>query len=244
MTCVKTGAGPSRAPRGQRNTRTGLGCLLALCAALSAAAQQPSVLLYGATLDAGRQFAVDSALVRGWRVLSVGAESAVFEQTLEEAEDEQSESPSRVIRVFAWFAPESAGLRVYLRAEEIENPDTDEEWASDVTGAYTDNLIHALSSLRASWDRASPGQALRPESPTAQPRSPDPARASIRTSSARLGTWAYYAERYAQSRGCELADSGAELEAAGQEWEQHLVSCQDGRKLRVHCRYGDCTAAP
>jgi hypothetical protein len=206
--------------------------------------QEPSVLLFGATLDQARELAVSAATAKDWRLLSSTPAGAAFEQTLEDAEVEQGSAPLRVIRIFVRFEWESAGVRVLLRAEEIEMPGSEREWMTDVTARYGDNLTNALSSLRANWDAAASrgaanagylrGQDIVPES--VQPQYP--------SAFPRVGTWAYYAESYAQSRGCALTDTGAELEAAGQDWEQHLVGCRDGRHMRVHCRYGECTGAP
>ena len=58
--------------------------------------------------------------------------------------------------------------------------------------------------------------------------------------------------RRAMARAAELGiffatvhcgESRAMLEAAGQDWERHLVKCLDGRQIQVHCHYGDCTGA-
>ncbi|MBS1203089.1 MAG: hypothetical protein H6R22_1598 [Chromatiaceae bacterium] len=110
-------------------------------------------------------------------------------------------------------------------------------------GATLDQ-VNALTSLRASWDAAAPARA--PNAGYVPDRGVAPGQVQSPRSSVppRVGTWAYYAEGYARSRGCALTDSGAELEAAGPDWERHRVSCRDGRQIRVYCRYGDCTGAP
>ena len=55
-----------------------------------------------------------------------------------------------------------------------------------------------------------------------------------------VGTWAYYAEQFAISRGCELSEIGAELISGNSADELHLVHCQDGSSLRVRCDREGC----
>ncbi len=55
-----------------------------------------------------------------------------------------------------------------------------------------------------------------------------------------VGTWAYYAERYAEGCGCTLADLGAVLEWRTGGVELHRVYCTDGRQLLVRCATGSC----
>lgn len=208
------------------------------------AAQAPSVLLFGASLTAARDFAVTVAADRGWRVLAIAPAGATFEQTLEETDSDLGPAPARAIRVYADFAEESDGIRVSLHAEEWGAPGTDEEWMTDVTGTYGENLSNALSSLRAKWDAGSvestgdtAGRGSRlPSGAGDAARSPPDYRS--------VGTWAYYAEDYARDQGCELTDVGAVLESAGPEWELHRIDCRDGRKIRVRCSHGDCTRRP
>lgn len=223
--------------------------VLLLPAVLVAASPGPTVLLYGADLGQARDLAIGSALERGWRLVSSAADGVTFEQTLEEAEAEEGSGPVRVIRVSARFSPEGGGVRVQLSAQEVEHPGRAGEWFADVTDRYGLNLANALSSLRARWDARFPSQVPRripdqiPWSDAATPV-PRPPAAGRGESPGAVGTWAYYAEGYAQSRGCVLTDAGARLESAGSDWERHRVPCQDGRLLRVYCRFGDCTAAP
>jgi len=224
--------------------------------ALPLASPGPTVLLYGAILEQARHFAIDSALDRGWRLVSATAESVTFEQTLAEDPEKEGSTPLRVIRVLARFSQEGDGVRIQLTAQEVESPGQAEESAADVTDRYGLNLANALSSLRARWDAhrsTTPAPQLTDRASDGfrdgfndvpQRRDPTPANLDRDESPGRVGTWAYYAERYAQSRGCVLADSGARLESAGAEWECHRVPCQDGSWLRVYCRFGDCTTTP
>jgi hypothetical protein len=206
-----------------------------------AAASVPGVLLYGATPEQARDFAIESAYRRGWSVPAVGATTAGFEQVLEESDPDDPLALRHVIHISASFVEETAGTRVLLSAREVWISATGEEWSTDVTERYAENLGNALSSLRRKWDEDR-------EAAGVSEREPDRTRAPLRESpdsrakSKPVGTWAYYAERYAESRGCMLTDTETLLEASGPEWEQHRVTCRDGRSLRVHCRLGDCTA--
>lgn len=207
--------------------------------------ENPGVLLIGATTKQASDLAASSATQKGWRLLWVTPEEAAFEQTLSPSGDDDAGAPLRLIRVFARFEQESAGARVLLRAEEVEAPDGGPERGTDATEGYRDNLEHALSSLRTRWET---GSAASGADETGRRTDQDLAREPVTTSHlqapSEVGTWAYYAEGYAQSRGCMITDSGALLEAAGPDWERHLVGCRDGRRLRVFCSHGDCTGSP
>lgn len=218
--------------------------LLLLLAGIFPAQADPNVLLFGATLSSARALAMESALQRGWTLVADDSAAITFEQVLEE--DAWGETPTRVIRVHTRFAEESGGVRVVLSADELESPGTGEQWIYDVTDRYAENLGNALSSLRAKWDTAHPGgsQGTGPVRHRPAPLQPPGPHNATTTSQGRVGTWAYYAERYAQSRGCELNEQGAVLEAAGESWEHHRVGCLDGSEMRIRCRYGDCTSAP
>ena len=222
----------------------GTGACLLLATSLALSQQEPSVLLFGATLDRARDLAVSSATQKGWRLLSVTPATAVFEQTLEGSGGDDDTGPARVIRVFARFDEESGGVRVLLRAEEVEEPGKADEWMAEVTTRYADNLSNALASLRASWDAAAPARAANTGYVADPGVAPGQVQSPVPGVLPRVGIWAYYAEGYARSRDCTLADSGAELEAAGPDWERHRVSCRDGDQIRVYCRHGDCTGAP
>jgi len=214
--------------------------LLTLIGGVRPLQAEPNALLFGATLDAARTLALDSAVLKGWDVVDVDATGATFEQVLEE--DEWGEAPLLLIRVHADFVEEASGVRVLLRAQEVELPFTPDEWVYDVTTELGDNLDHALSKLRARWDSGRAGS-TRIDSGQAGPAPTDGADADTDNGGGAVGTWAYYAERYAESRGCRLNDRGAVLEAAGQDWEQHRIRCLDGSVMHVQCRNGDCTSA-
>lgn len=217
--------------------------LLLLQLTVAQALQNPNAFLFGASLSNARAFAVENAKRRGWSIQKVTASTALFEQILEGDETDGVLVVRRLLRVRAEFTEESAGIRVYLSAEEVEWPATDREWMSDVTERYTDNLMNALSSLRDKWDAQRDDPASLPSSPSSLVTGKvDPG--TGRMAPEAVGTWAYAAERYAQSRGCELTDRTTELESSGQDWEQHRVFCQDGTQIIVRCRYGDCTTRP
>ena len=214
--------------------------LLLLHLTVAQALQNPAVLLFGATLTDARAFAVEHAARRGWSIREVTANAALFEQVLDGEETDGILVVQRLLQIRAEFAEESAGIRVSLHAEEVEWPETDREWMTDVTGRYADNLTNALSSLRGKWDVRREDSAGLPEAPSSPFRDGVPPDASRMTAEL-IGTWAYAAERYAQSRGCELGEQATQLESSGQEWEQHRVFCQDGSQIVVRCRHGDCT---
>jgi hypothetical protein len=237
----------SRAPARQRSRIGPSGhaltlLLLLLLGACACAASQPSVLLFEANLGDARAFAVETASSRGWRVLSLTSSAAVFEQILEGDEEVGILVAERTLRVFADFVEESDGVRVSLRAEEVESPGTDDERLTDVTESYADNLANALASLRGKWDARRGGPAIDAEAhPSGIVGSLAPE--SSQASAPAVGDWAYAAERYAISRGCELTDRATQLESTGQGWEEHQVFCQDGSRMRVRCHHGDCTSS-
>lgn len=242
-TVLTVSAGPG--PRDWRRITLIILTTAALWLGLSSAwatERPPQVLLFGATLEDARGFAVENASSRGWNILSVSSNTAVFEQSLDEDGSEAPEN-HHLLRIYADFAEESSGVRVSLRAEEVEQADTAEETMTDVTGRYGDNLSNALSSLRGKWDarRESPGATAGAQRPVAMGKlsaGTDP------PNGRRIGVWAYNAERYAESRGCVLTDRPTQLAASGPDWEQHLVACRNGSSLRVECRHGDCTSRP
>ncbi|MBK1722572.1 hypothetical protein CKO23_09965 [Thiocystis violacea] len=197
-------------------------------------------MLFGANLNDARSFAVESAASRGWRILSVSTRSAVFEQILAGDDASGVLVAERLLRIYANFSEESDGARVTLRAEEVEWPGTEDEWRSDVTERYAENLDKALASLRGKWDTQRPG-----DNPSADARGMGSLIGESTGASPGAGAhWAYAAERYAQSRGCVLTERVTQLASSGQDWEEHRVFCQDGSQILVQCRYGDCTSRP
>lgn len=56
----------------------------------------------------------------------------------------------------------------------------------------------------------------------------------------RTGTWAYYAERYAQQQGCTLGEQGAVLLQKTPEFELHEVVCTNRANRLVKCQGGLC----
>jgi hypothetical protein len=81
-----------------------------------------------------------------------------------------------------------------------------------------------------------------PAPPAAPPMPPGQmlVRSETQAQSHPVGTWAYYAERYAEARGCTLADLGAVLEGRTGGVELHRVYCTDGRQVLVRCAAGSC----
>jgi hypothetical protein len=219
-----------------RRTRTLVSALLLGPSTIATAWAAPHALLVGASLDEARDFAVDTAYGRGWSVPAVGHASAEFEQVIEDEDPDDPIAPRRMIRVTARFSEEPTGTRVQLSAQEIASGDA-QTWTQDVTDRYAENLGNALRSLVAKWDQRHEG---------ADPRRGLRLAEAVRPSGAAamqdLGTWAYQAERYAESRGCGLSGEGTWVEARGPGWEEHRVACQDGRSMRIHCEHGDCTS--
>jgi hypothetical protein len=54
------------------------------------------------------------------------------------------------------------------------------------------------------------------------------------------GLWAYYAERYAIIRGCDISGRGAILEEKQPDFEIHNVYCENGQSFLVKCNAGTC----
>jgi len=54
------------------------------------------------------------------------------------------------------------------------------------------------------------------------------------------GVWGYYAEYYAKTQGCDVAESGAVLQQKQPEFEIHRVYCENGQSLLVKCNAGTC----
>lgn len=214
--------------------------LAPLLGALAPPALGAHALLFGATLTEARDFAVDSASARGWTVSALGWTSAEFEQLLETPDIHDPNAPRRLIRISASFSEEAVGTRVELSAREVERPSPDQEWSSDVTERYGQNLMNALDSLRAKWDQRREGAE---SAPRFDPGHAGPFETQTHSSRAPLGTWAYYAEHYAASRGCELDGAGAVLLASQADWEQHRVLCRDGRSFDVECHLGECASS-
>ncbi|WP_232424252.1 hypothetical protein [Imhoffiella purpurea] len=209
-------------------------------AALVLALSPPDMLLFDASLGEARSFTVESAADRGWTIRSVAPTQAIFEQTLVGSEDQGILTIEQLLRIFAEFREESTGVRVYLRAQEVDWPETDEERMTDVTDRYRDNLMRALASLRAKWDAQREGDGIAPPAGT---RDPGRVVSAAPLRSGASGVWSYAAEHYAISRGCELTDRPTQLMASGPDWERHGVFCADGTQVGVECRHGDCTSS-
>jgi hypothetical protein len=221
-----------------RQTRTLVAALLLGPCAVATLSAAPHALLVGATLGEARDFAVDTAYGRGWSVPAVGHASAELEQFIEDDDPQDPSAPRRMIRVTARFSAEPTGTRVQLSAQEIATADA-QVWTQDVTDRYAENLGNALRSLVAKWDQRREGVDPRRGPRIAEALGPLP-EIAVKD----LGTWAYQAERYAESRGCRLSGDGTWVEARGPGWEEHRVACRDGRSMRIHCENGDCTSGP
>jgi hypothetical protein len=204
--------------------------------------------LFGASLDAARDFAAAHARERGWRVAAIDGSRTLFEQVLQASPadsstgDRSEQTPLRTIRIFADFAEESNGVRVSLHAQELEAPGSDREWTTDVSESYGENLSNALASLRTKWDAAAGSGRAAPSADIGRVPAPTSPAAATGLGYSEVGVWAYYAERYSRERGCEPTETGAVLESSGPDLEIHRIECRDGSRLRVRCSNGDCTA--
>ncbi|MBK1648398.1 hypothetical protein [Rhabdochromatium marinum] len=70
---------------------------------------------------------------------------------------------------------------------------------------------------------------------------PDPTNPMLVLDSAtRTGTWAYYAERFAQQLGCSVSDQGARLLQKTPSFELHEVGCNNGANQLIKCQAGVC----
>lgn len=214
-------------------------CLLAVQIPVTQAADRPSTMLEDASLEQARHFAVNAARDRGWSIQGSSGRSAVFEQILGAVpgETEYDGEPATVLRIMAEFVPHAGGTMVHLEAEEIRNPGAPEQTIADVTQLYRDNLMNALWSLRMKWETRDyvpppdPGPL-----PPRQSSAPDHRPGQMPT----VGLWAYYAEQFAQDRGCVLAERGAVLESAGADTERHRVHCEGERSISVSCNRDSC----
>ena len=76
---------------------------------------------------------------------------------------------------------------------------------------------------------------------TTMPVPPEgPGRAAEPVGPADVGQWAYYAEQYAEQRGCALGDLGAILIDEDGLSEVHRVYCEDGTSMDVRCDSRNC----
>ncbi|MEY6432476.1 hypothetical protein ABC977_08675 [Thioalkalicoccus limnaeus] len=216
--------------------------LLSVCSCIAAivspattlaadAADHPSLRLHGADLYEARRVAVESALSSGWSMSLTSQGVVLFEQ----ATDPSDGPGSSLVRVRADFLTDQDDLIIRLQAIQIDAAGTSAEHATDVTERYRDNLMNALWSLRAKWEAR-----LTVADPAPVERGTESHAGSVERP---IGTWAYYAERFAQDQGCHLAEGGAELLSAGVETELHRVQCQGRGALLIHCQFGECTMA-
>lgn len=243
-------------------------------------AAPPSVLLVGANVPRAKALALDAALIKGWRVAVSERELVVFETRLETP---ASPGPPGVVlgnvappaqtllRIQADFTATEGGVRTALRATEVWYAGTRQQWSTDVTSPYRDNLSNALRSLREQWAAIAPGAAARaaaapgagdrpaaphafatparagasgrPTGDIAAPahagqRASEPPRPDQPPSSLEhfpVGVWAYHAEEFAVSRGCELGERGAELLREEDGAELHRIGCRDGTTMLIRC---------
>jgi hypothetical protein len=162
-------------PRGQPSARSRAALLATLLALIAVAVQAetaapPSVLLTGANVPRAKALALDAALIKGWRVAVSERERVVFETRLETP---ASAGPPGVVlgkvappaqtllRIRADFTATGDGVRTALRATEVWYAGTRQQWSTDVTGPYRDNLLNALRSLREQWAAIAPQGAAR-----------------------------------------------------------------------------------
>jgi hypothetical protein len=234
--------------------RFALMLILALLFAEPSASTDPAVFIANASAARVKALALDTALQRGWTLVESNPDQVLFETQLDQPASAgpagATAPPTTQLRIQIRLQQTSTGTLVSASAEEHWWMGTERAWSSDVTKPYKDNLQRALRSLQQRWqsfakaDDASStsarskldstGNAAAPAEPLA------PYAAALQTDDPPIGLWAYYAERYAQSRGCRLADRGAVLAQQRLGAEIHRVYCSNQPPLIVRCDQLGC----
>jgi hypothetical protein len=236
----------------------------------AASAQAPSTLLLRAQLVEALAFATQTASQRGWTVVSSGPASVTFEQPL--SPDPDGSVALLRITAIGVDSPGGVAVSLAaqeVRPAKGMAEDVTQRYRDNLLNAL-DSLASkwglrpgagagalAPPTAAASQVRVAPISAPSPPISAPAPTSPQaysiavpavPLRQGVVTAETSaphlmVGTWAYYAERHAQSRGCTLGDQGAVLEERFGENELHRVYCVDGRQVLVHCVAGTCADA-
>ena len=97
----------------------------------------------------------------------------------------------------------------------------------------------------ARWPETTTGDSWKqvPAEVTASADLPAPGPANpmlVLDSATRTGTWAYYAERFAQQLGCSVSDQGARLLQKTPSFELHEVGCNNSANQLIKCQAGIC----
>lgn len=210
--------------------------LLILSAAPAApASAEPSVLIENSTASRIKGLALDTALARGWKLVDSASRWAIFETPLDQP---ASDGPGGIeppdtteLRIRVSFEQLTAGALVSIKAEEIWWSGTANEWRTDVTRLYQENLQDALASLQQRWTSFVATSPVFPEAVVAT---------DATFGDRPVGLWAYYAERYASAAGCNLDDRGATLVSTSGNAELHRVFCTERSPVTVQCDANGC----
>jgi hypothetical protein len=231
--------------------------------------QAPSTLLLHAQLAEALTFASETARQRGWAVVASGPTSVTFEQPL----DSEADGSVSLLRITATGTESPGGVTVSLAAQEVRPAsgtaqDVTQRYRDNLLNAL-DSLATKWGLRPGARPLASPAATSAPQpsavmapavvtpvapvsrlaptpaTPASSPMPPGqiPVPDETLDQPHHVGTWAYYAERYAEGRGCTLADLGAVLEGRTGGVELHRVYCTDGRQVLVRCVAGSCADA-
>lgn len=235
--------------------------------------QAPSIQLPDATVPRAKALSLDSALIKGWRLVDSGRDYAIFETALDEPASagpaDARGSEKTLLRIRADFSQSKGGVTAQLSAKEIWRAGTERAWSTDITQTYRAHLERALASLNAQWRQyteansrsaplRTPGRQPqpaaiidsdpRPLDPDAvskrrQDRAAEPQTAIALQPNNRIGIWAFDAEQIARQRGCTLDEIGAILVSEQTAVELHRVGCIDRGAMLVRCNRERCWMA-
>lgn len=240
----------------------------------------PRIELPKATVPRVKALALDSALIKGWRLVDSSRDYAIFETPLDEPASagpaDARRSEKTVLRIRADFLETADGVTAQLSAKEIWRAGTERSWSTDITRTYRVHLERALASLNTQWRQfveddagSSPPQPSRqqpkpaainagnlttpldPDAISSRARETAPFASSVaspKTSvvirpEARVGVWAFEAERLARRQGCNLDEVGAVLVSSKASAELHRVGCINRADMRVRCNPERCMMA-
>ncbi len=239
--------------------------------AVSGANAAPSALLLHAEIPQALEFAAETARQRGWSTLHSGPYALTFEQAID-ADSTGAPALLRIDASFV-ESPAGVTVTLRAQEIQSSESGTTEahdvtqryrenllnaldslaaKWglrpiASDTAPAGPTEAEPAAGPLPGAAQPSAPVQAapipVVTPGPTLRTSTPSPAVQPYAPGTP-VGTWAYYAERYAERQGCNLGNLGAVLEGSRDGAELHRVYCADGRQILVRCRAEICAESP